>query len=79
MPKGRKSRAAEAADPASEASGSTVPGAAEITAGPPPSGDLATDSDGDDGSALATWIGIGLAAVVLGAAGVVTVVRRRAG
>jgi hypothetical protein len=79
MPKGGKSRATEASDPTSDASGSSLPGAAEITAGPPPSGDLATEDPGEDGSAAPTWIGIGLAAVVLGAAGVVTVLRRRAG
>jgi len=35
--------------------------------------------DVDDGGTLATWIGLGLAAVVLGAAGLVTVLRRRTG
>lgn len=33
----------------------------------------------DDDSALPTWIGLGLAAVVLGAAGAVAVLRRRSG
>ncbi|PWN00957.1 hypothetical protein DJ010_21115 [Nocardioides silvaticus] len=79
MSKGRKSRATQASDPTSDTSDSALPGAAEITAGPPPSGDLATDDPGEDGSAVPTWIGIGLAAAVLGAAGVVTVLRRRAG
>lgn len=55
-----------------------VPAADEITDGPPPS-DLATDSSGDDDGALSTWIGLGLAVLVLGAAGLVTVLRRRAG
>lgn len=79
MPKGDRSRSSEDSGATSDSSSSTLPGAAEITAGPPPSGDLATDSSGNDGSALPTWIGIGLAAVVLGTAGVVTVVRRRTG
>ncbi len=60
---------------ASDSSDSTVPGAAEITDGPPPS-DLATDTSDDDG-ALPTWIGLGLAALVLGAAGLVALLRRR--
>ena len=55
-----------------------MPGAAEITAGPP-SGDLGTESGDDDGGALPTWIGLALAVLVLGAAGLVTVLRRRAG
>lgn len=35
--------------------------------------------DDDDGGTLATWIGLGLAGVVLGSAGLVTVLRRRTG
>lgn len=54
---------------------STVPGAAEITAGPP--GEKPTESTASDGGALPTWIGLGLAALVLGAAGVVVLLRRR--
>lgn len=77
MPQGSRGDR-ESTAPASGTSESSVPGAAEITAGPPV-GDLATDTSGDDGGALPTWIGIGLAVVVLGAAGFVTVLRRRAG
>lgn len=72
-----KTRDPKSTDPTS-ASSSTLPGAAEITDGPPPS-DLATDTSDDDGGALTTWIGLGLAVVVLGAAGLVTVLRRRTG
>jgi hypothetical protein len=61
---------------ATQTGSSTVPGAAEITAGPPGS-DLATESDADDGGTLPTWVGLGLAAVVLGAAGLVVLLRRR--
>ncbi len=79
MPDGPdRSRDTEATDPTSDSSESTVPGAAEITAGPPPS-DLGTESGEDDGGALPTWIGLALAVLVLGAAGLVTVLRRRAG
>lgn len=55
-----------------------LPAADEITDGPPPS-DLSADSSGDDDGALSTWIGLGLAVLVLGAAGLVTVLRRRSG
>ncbi|KAA1418648.1 hypothetical protein F0U44_09115 [Nocardioides humilatus] len=54
---------------------STVPGAAEITAGPP--GERPTESAANDGGSLPTWIGLGLAAVALGAAGLVVLLRRR--
>ncbi|MEZ0578710.1 hypothetical protein [Nocardioides sp. MH1] len=60
---------------ATETGSSTVPGAAEITADPP--GTVSTESSADDGGTLPTWIGLGLAAVVLGAAGVVVALRRR--
>ena len=73
--KASKSRASDATT-ATQTGSSTVPGAAEITAGPPGS-DLATESSADDGGSLPTWIGLGLAAVVLGAAGLVVVLRRR--
>ncbi len=74
-PKLRRDR--ERDDPsASATSSSTVPGAAEITAGPPES-DLGTDASADDGGALPTWIGLGLAVLVLGAAALVTLLRRR--
>lgn len=65
-------------DAATTATSSGVPGAAEITAGPPP-GDLAGDTSDPGGGALATWVGLGLAALVLGAAGLVAVLRRRTG
>ena len=74
----RRSPTRESTDPTSATSSSTVPGAAEITDGPPPS-DLATDTSDDDGGALTTWIGLGLAVLVLGAAGLVTLLRRRTG
>ena len=74
----REAREPESSDPTSDRVDSTVPGAAEITAGPP-SSDLATDTSDDGGGALTTWIGLGLAVLVLGAAGLVTVLRRRSG
>lgn len=79
-PDRRKKRRDREREEPSESATSTdaVPAADEITDGPPPS-DLATDSSGDDDGALSTWIGLGLAVLVLGAAGLVTVLRRRAG
>lgn len=77
--KRRKQRDQESTEPTTSAtSSSTVPGAAEITAGPPES-DLATDTSDDGGGALTTWVGLGLAVLVLGAAGLVTLLRRRTG
>ncbi|RHW27984.1 hypothetical protein D0Z08_06810 [Nocardioides immobilis] len=74
---GKKRRDRERDDPsASATSSSAVPGAGEITAGPPES-DLGTDASADDGGALPTWIGLGLAVLVLGAAALVTLLRRR--
>jgi hypothetical protein len=77
-PQRRKKRDQESTEQTSATSSSTVPGAAEITAGPP-SGDLATDTSDDGGGALTTWVGLGLAVLVLGAAGLVTLLRRRSG
>lgn len=74
----KRERESSAAPSSSDASSSTVPGAAEITAGPPPS-DLASDTSDDGGGALTTWVGLGLAVLVLAAAGLVTVLRRRSG
>lgn len=75
----RKRRDRESDDPASSTtSTNAVPAADEITAGPPES-DLGTEVPSDGGGALPTWIGLGLAVLVLGAAGVVTVLRRRTG
>ena len=75
----RRKKRRESAEPTTSSSSSTVPGAAEITAGPPEGGDLATDTSDDDGGALTTWVGLGLAVLVLGAAGLVTLLRRRTG
>jgi hypothetical protein len=74
----RPSSDPESSDPTASTSSSTVPGAAEITAGPS-SSDLATNSEDDGGGALTTWVGLGLAVLVLGAAGLVTALRRRSG
>lgn len=57
------------------ASSSALPDVADITAGP----ETDTAHAEDDSSSLGTWIGVGTGAVVLGAAGVVPLVRRRLG
>jgi len=79
-PDRRKKRRDRESESPSETATSTdaLPAAEEITEGPPPS-DLATDSSGDDDGALSTWIGLALAVLVLGAAGLVTLLRRRSG
>lgn len=78
MRKKRGGREASTSPTATGTDGTALPNAAEITDGPPPA-DLGTEGDGDEGGSLPTWIGLALAVVVLGAAGAVTVLRRRAG
>lgn len=63
---------------ATSSTSSGLPGAGDITDGPPPT-DVATDTSDDGGGSLSTWIGLGLAGVVFGAAGAVTYLRRRPG
>jgi hypothetical protein len=77
--RGKTRRDRESDEPSESATSSdATPAAGEITDGPP-SSDLGADSSDDDGGSLPTWIGIGLAVLVLGAAGAVTLVRRRSG
>lgn len=56
----------------SATSSSAVPSTAELTAGPP-----AEPTTDDDGSSFPVWLGLGIAVVVLGAAGAVPLLRRR--
>lgn len=58
----------------SDATSSALPEATDLTAGPP------ADATRDDtGSSFPLWLGIGIAVVVLGAAGAVPLLRRRTG
>jgi hypothetical protein len=58
------------------ASNGTSPGESATADGPPPN---SSDGSKGDGGTLPTWIGLGLAALVLGAAGLVAALRRRSG
>jgi hypothetical protein len=58
------------------ASNGTSPGESDTVDGPPPA---SSDSSKGDGGTLPTWIGLGLAALVLGTAGMVAALRRRTG
>lgn len=68
--KGRDEATATPTDP----SGSALPEVGDLVDGPPPEATV-----DEEGSSLPTWIAIGLAVLVLGAAAAVPLIRRRAG
>lgn len=71
-PSTKPSARAESAPPSTDAS-SSVPAIGDITEGAPPSAD-----GGDKGDGFPAWIAVVLAVLVLGAAGAVPLLRRRA-
>lgn len=71
--KRRRDTVAPEPSPTATLSSSELPEAAEITAGPPPD----TSAPDEGGGSTGSWIAIGLAVLVLGAAALVPVLRRR--